>query len=46
MDILFTFLFLLFIVMIFIIPAFVLLVLSLAIKVIYDNRKADYDIWL
>jgi heme/copper-type cytochrome/quinol oxidase subunit 2 len=44
MDILFTLLFLLFMVMIFIIPAFVLLVLGLAVKAVYDIRKSNNDL--
>jgi len=44
MDVLLSLLFLLFLAIIFIIPAFVLLVLGLAIKAVYDIRKANNEL--
>jgi hypothetical protein len=44
MDAFFTLLFVLFLAIIFIIPAFVLLVLGLAIKAVYDIRKTNNDL--
>jgi hypothetical protein len=44
MDLLFTVLFLFVMVVIFIIPFMLLFVLGCAIKVVYDNRKANSEL--
>lgn len=44
MDIVFTLLFFVFIALIFIIPAFVLLILGLAVKAMYDIKKTNHDL--
>ena len=44
MDLLFTIMFLFIMIAIFIIPFMILFVLGCAVKVVYDNRKADSEI--
>ena len=44
MDAFFTLLFVLFVCMILILPIFVLLILGLAVKAMYDIKKTNYDL--